>query len=382
MGAFLVPYLVKDYKQAYAMFNGKVGDRLDKEFQDKYKLKLSVLLRLRLPPFLDQQERHRRAEGPARGKKIRVQQAKVFSDTINGLGGNAVPMAWGEVVSAAKQGVIDGGDLPIANIDLLKIYEVSKFCLADVSQLRSVLRDDESRLLGGSLRRAQEAHARRRSRDPGEVRNNIEPVDSFEKAKALLEPRGMTVVQGNVEAVPQDRAGERSGPPTRRNTARCGTRSKASSPDCHFGAEADLSAPAPFRSSSSSPLPRFNRTMMRALAAVPKLAVTALIVLAIINLLIGVILRYFVGAITDYFDIDPVPFTWVEEVGEMSLAWMTMIGAAIGVRQRAHFTLQVVVHRLSAATQLWISRFNHLLSSAWAVSPPGTATSCACSTAC
>ena len=101
--------------------------------------------------------------------------------------------------------------------------------------------------------------------------------------------------------------------------------------------------------------------MMRALAAVPKLAVTALIVLAIINLLIGVILRYFVGAITDYFDMDPVPFTWVEEVGEMSLAWMTMIGAAIGVRQRAHFTLQVVVHRLSAATQLWISRFNHLL---------------------
>ena len=95
--------------------------------------------------------------------------------------------------------------------------------------------------------------------------------------------------------------------------------------------------------------------MLRALSAVPKLAVTALIILAIINLLIGVVLRYFVGAITDYFDIDPVPFTWVEEVGEMSLAWLTLIGAAIGVRQRAHFTLHVfVVHRLSAATQLWI----------------------------
>src|ERR1700726_493892 len=101
--------------------------------------------------------------------------------------------------------------------------------------------------------------------------------------------------------------------------------------------------------------------MQRYLAAVPKFAVTALIVLAIINLLVGVILRYFVGAITDYFDMDPVPFTWVEEVGEMSLAWMTMIGAAIGVRQRSHFTLQIAVHRLSAATQLWINRFNHAL---------------------
>src|SRR5271169_1536011 len=38
MGAFLVPYLVKDYATAYAMFNGKIGENLDKELQDKYKL--------------------------------------------------------------------------------------------------------------------------------------------------------------------------------------------------------------------------------------------------------------------------------------------------------------------------------------------------------
>src|SRR5579871_3871571 len=36
MGVFLVPYLVKSYDQAYAMFNGKVGDALDKQFQEKY----------------------------------------------------------------------------------------------------------------------------------------------------------------------------------------------------------------------------------------------------------------------------------------------------------------------------------------------------------
>ena len=68
------------------------------------------------------------------------------------------------------------------------------------------------------------------------------------------------------------------------------------------------------------------------LSAVPKFTVTALIALAIVNLLVGVILRYFVGAITDWLDVDPVPFTWVEEVGEFSLAWLTLIGAAIGIR--------------------------------------------------
>jgi TRAP-type C4-dicarboxylate transport system permease small subunit len=101
--------------------------------------------------------------------------------------------------------------------------------------------------------------------------------------------------------------------------------------------------------------------MQRFLAAVPRFAVTALIILAIANLLVGVILRYFVGGITDWLDVDPVPFTWVEEVGELSLAWLTLIGAAIGIQSRSHFTLVVFVHRLPEGAQLWIHRFNHVL---------------------
>jgi TRAP-type C4-dicarboxylate transport system permease small subunit len=101
--------------------------------------------------------------------------------------------------------------------------------------------------------------------------------------------------------------------------------------------------------------------MLRILKTAPKVAVTALIVLAIVNLLVGVILRYFVGAITNWLDVDPVPFTWVEEVGELSLAWLTMIGAAIGIQSRSHFALSVFVHRLPEGAQLWINRFNHAL---------------------
>ena len=101
--------------------------------------------------------------------------------------------------------------------------------------------------------------------------------------------------------------------------------------------------------------------MRRILPAVPKITVMALIILAIVNLLIGVILRYFVGAITDWLDVDPVPFTWVEEVGELSLAWLTLIGAAIGIQSRSHFTLAVFMHRLPESAQLWIHRFNHAL---------------------
>jgi TRAP-type C4-dicarboxylate transport system permease small subunit len=93
----------------------------------------------------------------------------------------------------------------------------------------------------------------------------------------------------------------------------------------------------------------------------PRMAVTALITLAMINLLIGVVLRYGVAAITNYMDWDSVPFTWVEEVGEMALAWLTLIGAAIGIRSRSHFTLHFITPLLSRSVQRGIDILNHLL---------------------
>ena len=199
MGVFLVPYLVKSYDHAYKMFNGAIGDKLDKEFQDKYKVKALC--------FFDYGFRHfwttkKPIVEPRdlRGAKIRVQQAKVFGDTINGLGGNAVPLAWGEVISAAKQGVIDGGDLPIVNQLALKIYEVSKYCsmtfhnygpTVNVINLEiwNGLADGHKKLMLDVSREAQ-----------AKIREITESVDNFAKAKELLEPKGMTVVEGKVDA--------------------------------------------------------------------------------------------------------------------------------------------------------------------------------------
>jgi TRAP-type C4-dicarboxylate transport system permease small subunit len=110
------------------------------------------------------------------------------------------------------------------------------------------------------------------------------------------------------------------------------------------------------------PLPfLFSERPVNFLERIPKIAVTALITLAIVNLLIGVFLRYVVGGFTNYMDWDPVPFTWVEEVGEMALAWLTLVGAAIGIRSRSHFTLYVFTPRMAPAVQRAIDIFNHLL---------------------
>jgi tripartite ATP-independent transporter DctP family solute receptor len=199
MGVFLVPYLVQSYAHAYKMFNGAIGDTLDKQFQEKYKLKVMC--------FFDYGFRHFwTAKKPIkepkdlRGSKMRVQQGKVFADTINGLGGNAVPMAWGEVISAAKSGVIDGGDLPIVNQIALKIYEVSKYCSMSFHNYGPTLNTmnlatweglsaPHKKLMLDTSREAQE-----------KIRQITESVDNFAAAKSALEPKGMTVVEADVEA--------------------------------------------------------------------------------------------------------------------------------------------------------------------------------------
>jgi TRAP-type C4-dicarboxylate transport system permease small subunit len=93
----------------------------------------------------------------------------------------------------------------------------------------------------------------------------------------------------------------------------------------------------------------------------PKIVLTALLVLAIGDMIVGVFMRYVVTAVTDRLDLDPVNFFWVEEVGEYTLAWLTMVGAGIGIAERAHFTLRMLVHRFPQPVQRAIHVMTHLL---------------------
>jgi TRAP-type transport system periplasmic protein len=198
MGALLVPYLVKDYASAYAMLNGKIGDTISKQIEDNYKLKVLCYFDYGFRHFWTSKKPIVEPKD-LRGMKIRVQQAKIFGDTINGLGGSAVPMAFGEVITAAKQGVIDGGDLPIVNMKALKIYDVSKYASMTYHNygptnavmnldIWNGLSPDQQKLILDLSRAAQE-----------KIREATESVDNFAKAKSELEPFGMIVVEAKVE---------------------------------------------------------------------------------------------------------------------------------------------------------------------------------------
>jgi len=91
------------------------------------------------------------------------------------------------------------------------------------------------------------------------------------------------------------------------------------------------------------------RARLSWIGAIPHVVITLLMIVIIVDMLVGVFLRYVVTKISEIFDLPSVRFFWVEEVGEWSLAWLTFIGAALGVRRGIHFAVHLVIDRFPPA---------------------------------
>ena len=62
-----------------------------------------------------------------KGQTIRVQESPIYIGMMKQLGANPVPMPWGEVYLAMKQGTVDGMESPTFSIVSDKFTEVTKF---------------------------------------------------------------------------------------------------------------------------------------------------------------------------------------------------------------------------------------------------------------
>ncbi len=194
MGILSVPYLIGSYDQSYRLLNGAVGKKLDETFQQKYGVKVLF--------FFDYGFRHfwnirRLINEPRdlRGMKLRVQQAKIYGDTVNGLGGVAVPMPWAEVITAAQQGVIDGADLPVVNMVPLRAYEVSKYYSMTAHNYTPTVSVMNLAVWNGLTPEQQKLFIDVGMETQAMLRKATESVDSLAAAKEQLEPRGMVVNQ-------------------------------------------------------------------------------------------------------------------------------------------------------------------------------------------
>jgi TRAP-type C4-dicarboxylate transport system permease small subunit len=69
--------------------------------------------------------------------------------------------------------------------------------------------------------------------------------------------------------------------------------------------------------------------------------------------------------VSEVFDLPSIRFFWVEEIGELCLAWMSFIGAAIGIRKGIHFSVQMITDHLPARVRLAVFTIHYLLIAAF-----------------
>ncbi|HEX2011679.1 MAG TPA: TRAP transporter substrate-binding protein [Roseateles sp.] len=121
---FDLPFLLQSEREADALLDGPVGQRLLDGLQDKNLVGLC---------YWENGFRHvsnsRRAVLKADdlvGLKLRVMQNPVYIDSFKALGANAVPMPFTELYTAMETKAIDAQENPVAIIYASKFYEVQK----------------------------------------------------------------------------------------------------------------------------------------------------------------------------------------------------------------------------------------------------------------
>jgi len=99
----------------------------------------------------------------------------------------------------------------------------------------------------------------------------------------------------------------------------------------------------------------------RFIAAVPPVFITVLMLVAIADMLTGVFLRYVMTQVSAVLNLPTIRFFWVEEIGELCLAWMSFVGAAIGIRRGVHFSVQMITDHLPAGLRRGVFTAHYLL---------------------
>jgi tripartite ATP-independent transporter DctP family solute receptor len=120
-----LPFLYSSAEQAHAVLDGEIGQ----EMLGRLAAHGVVGLGFAEGGFRNMINNTRPVASPADvgGVKYRVMQNPVFIEMFGSLGGNAVPMSWGEVYTAVQQGTIDGLEIPVAVVDSGNFAEVVKY---------------------------------------------------------------------------------------------------------------------------------------------------------------------------------------------------------------------------------------------------------------
>ncbi len=188
-----LPFVFENEKHAQKVLDGAVGA----EFGKKLAAKGIVLLGYFEGGFRSMINNKRPVLQPSDmgGVKMRVMQNPVYIDMVNSLGGAAVPMAFGETVTAIQQGTIDGLELPIALVEPLKVNEFTKY-LSLTNHTFTVYELMMGKRMMDKLTKQQQAWVMAASKE-AVIEQRAFMATETPKALAALEKSGMKVNQVN-----------------------------------------------------------------------------------------------------------------------------------------------------------------------------------------
>lgn len=186
-----MPFIYANKQQAYKVLDGPIGQKLMKSLE----LKKIIGLGFAEGGFRQMINNVRPIFTPkdVSGIKWRVMPNPVYIGMFRALGGNAVPMAWGEVFTAMQQGTIDGLEIPIAVIYNNHYFEVAKY-LSLTNHTYSALGLLVSMRKYNSLTQKQQGAVRRAARKAILAERKMNTQNVKEQIE-LLKSKGMKVNQ-------------------------------------------------------------------------------------------------------------------------------------------------------------------------------------------
>jgi TRAP-type transport system periplasmic protein len=125
MALWDTPFLISNAKEADALLDGPVGDKIKAKLQEKGLVGL-VYWENGFRNLTNSKRAVTKLED-LEGIKLRVMQNNVFLNSFKTLGANAVPMAFSELFSALETNTVDGQENPFNTILSSKFYEVQKY---------------------------------------------------------------------------------------------------------------------------------------------------------------------------------------------------------------------------------------------------------------
>ena len=124
-----MPYLFPDERTAWNLLDGSIGSRIAEDLRKKTGIR--VLGWWESGGFKHYSaNRAIRKPDDMKGLKMRV-MAPIFGIPVLTLGGSATPIAFPELYTSLKTGVVDGQDNAVWVFNLIKLHEVQKFLMLD-----------------------------------------------------------------------------------------------------------------------------------------------------------------------------------------------------------------------------------------------------------